>query len=77
MQHQQTSPITATERALRDRASEHPCPKCGAKAGVRCRFLRPNITNPKLTVVEVRRNSCPERVEAAWRAHLAAEAKTS
>jgi hypothetical protein len=48
-------------------ALDHGCPTCGAKAGVRCRFLTPNKTNPRRTKVDVRRKPCPERVSMAWR----------
>jgi hypothetical protein len=62
-----TSPQLAE---LRERARAHDCPECGAAAGIRCRFLRPNITNPKRTVVQVRPNPCAERVAIAWRESL-------
>jgi hypothetical protein len=65
-----TSVHDITERDLAVRALEHDCPDCGAKASVRCRILRPNVTNPKLTVVDVRRKPCGERVMVAWRATL-------
>lgn len=68
--------MNATERFIADHGianraiDEHPCPTCGADAGVRCRFLRPG-TNPKRTTVDVRKNPCTERVALAWRAWLA------
>jgi len=62
-----------TEANIRAGALSHPCPSCGAKAGTRCRFLRPNVTNPKRTTVDVRKNPCEERATLAWRVILAEE----
>lgn len=63
--------VTRTERDLRARTIEnHGCPTCGAAAGVRCRFTRPNITTPTRTTVDVRQTPCDARITLAWRDHL-------
>jgi hypothetical protein len=66
--------MTATEKALQERALEFDCPTCGAKAGIRCRIVthrpaRPGY--PKGTKVDVRKKPCAERASLAWPATLA------
>jgi hypothetical protein len=66
--------LNATERAIRDRAIDHDCPTCGAKAKVRCRIVthRPAREGyPAGTKVDVMPNPCGERATLAWRAMLA------
>ena len=50
------------EKPVVDRALDHERPECGAKPKVRCRILTPNITNPKVTRVDVRPKSCGGRM---------------
>ena len=67
---------TTTERRFLNAALDHPCPKCGAKADVRCRFVTRRAAAPGYPVgtkVDVRPKPCNERVEVAWRAALADE----
>ena len=63
----------ATEREIHDRALDHACPTCGARASIRCRIVTPHATNAKRVKVDVRQRPCPERATLAWRAMLAAE----
>jgi hypothetical protein len=58
------------------RAAGHPCPDCGAEAGIRCRVItRPDRGEgyPVNTKVDVRPNPCPGRCTLAWRAMLGEE----
>ena len=50
--------MNATERLIADHALEHSCPTCGARPTIRCRFLTRNVTYPKRTTVDVRKNPC-------------------
>jgi hypothetical protein len=59
-----------TEAAVLERALDHDCQDCGAKAGVRCRILSPNQTAPGKTKVDVKRKPCSARVTVAWRQML-------
>ncbi len=62
------------ERTIRDRALEHACPTCGAKAKVRCRIITRRPARPGYTAgtkVDVMPNPCGERASLAWRAMLA------
>jgi hypothetical protein len=61
------------------RATEQPCPDCGAKAGVRCRILTRTDRGPGYPVntkVDVRPKPCPGRVSLAWREMLNEEVAT-
>ena len=63
-----------TEADLHKRALDHACPDCGAAAGVRCRIVTKVGTQPGYrthTKVDVRRKSCPDRAQVAWREMLA------
>jgi hypothetical protein len=56
------------------RATDHPCPNCGAKAGVRCRIITKTGGYPGYkagTKVDVLPNPHPERCTLAWREMLA------
>jgi hypothetical protein len=62
-----------SEADLRERALDHDCPSCGAKAGVRCRVVtkRSERTGyPAGTKVDVRAQPCPDRARLAWRQML-------
>jgi hypothetical protein len=61
------------------RATEHPCPNCGAKAGIRCRIVSKTGGFPGYPVgtkVDVLPNPHPERCTLAWREMLNEEVAT-
>jgi hypothetical protein len=56
------------QSAIEAQAGHYPCPTCGAKAGVRCRFVTCGSVGPGYptkTKVEVRQKPCRDRVALA------------